>query len=314
MYRDPRTIVGFEGMEDAGIFQIAEDQALVQTVDFFTPIVDDPYMFGQIAAANALSDVYAKGGIPITALNLICFPIKRLDIQILRSILQGGADKLREAQVTLLGGHSVEDDELKYGLAVTGLIHPKRIIRNLGCIPGDRLILTKPLGTGIINTAIKAEMADAATIAEVQQSMSCLNAQASQILSQYTIHAGTDITGFGLIGHVLSMLENSQIGAELWPTQIPLFPKSLEFAAMGLVPAGSYRNRKFRESQVVASSSVPREVMDLLYDPQTSGGLLFSIASNEASQALQELHQAGISKAAIIGECILDPKGKILVK
>lgn len=295
-------MVGFEGFEDAGIFQINENQALVQTVDFFTPIVDDPYLFGQIAAANALSDVYAKGGEPLTALNLICFPISCMDISILRDILRGGADKLREAHVTLLGGHSVEDNELKYGLSVTGIIDPHHIMRNQGALPGDMMILTKPLGTGIINTGIKAGLANKQAIQAACQTMSALNAAASSIMRKYPIHAATDITGFGLLGHVLELLENSKMSAKIFSRAIPWLPQVTELAAMGLVPAGTYRNRNFFESRVQYDSSIPLEILDGLYDAQTSGGLLMVVPQEHANALLSDLQQHEVTYAAIIGE------------
>ncbi len=268
-------------------------------------------MFGQIAVANALSDVYAKGGIPLTALNIVCFPIKKMDVKILQDILRGGTDKLREAKVTLLGGHSVEDDELKYGLSVTGVIHPQHIIRNKGAQPGDSIILTKPIGTGIINTAIKANFVDNNTIELVQNSMAMLNMQASQIMIQYPITSGTDITGFGLLGHLGELLYNSKVGCRLFSKDIPIFPRVLEFAEIGLIPAGAYRNRKFKEHQVNASSNVSLAIMDALYDPQTSGGLLFTVEKNQAKDMIEKLRQKELSSATIIGE-IVDEKDSLI--
>ena len=310
---DPRLIIGFGGYEDAGVYRLDEKTALVQTVDFFTPIVDDPYMFGQIAAANALSDVYAMGGVPLTALNIVAFPVRRFAIDILHQILRGGIDKLNEAEVTLVGGHSVEDEEIKYGLAVTGTIAPDRVIRNNSSRAGDRLILTKPLGTGIINTAIKAEIADSEVIATVQRVMAELNRQAARAMLETTVHACTDVTGFGLLGHLGEMIAGSDVGAIIASTQIPCFPHALDYAAMGMVPAGSFRNRKFREKMVSCAATVPLAMQDVLYDAQTSGGLLIAVAASEADDLLRLLPKYGVSGAAAIGEISADCPGRIVV-
>jgi selenide, water dikinase len=240
-------LVGLTHADDAGVYRVSDDLALIQTVDFFTPIVDDPYMFGQIAAANALSDVYAMGGIPKTAMNLVAFPAKDMDLSVLREIIQGGIDKLREAGVVLLGGHSIEDKELKYGLSVTGFIHPDRVLTKKALQTGDRLILTKPLGTGIINTAIKAGLASAAVTDRVSRQMAALNKDAARIMADFPVHACTDITGFGLMGHLAEMVERSGHGVRLDASRVPVIPEALEFAAMGLIPAGAYNNRAFRK-------------------------------------------------------------------
>ena len=310
---DSNLIVGMDRADDAGVYKITDDIAIVQTVDFFTPIVDDPYWFGQIAAANALSDVYAMGGIPKTAMNIVAFPVKDMDISVLRKIIQGGLDKMKEADVVLVGGHSVEDKELKYGLSVTGFIHPDRVLTKKALKVGDRLILTKPLGTGIINTAIKGGLASGEAIKFVTHLMATLNRDAAQVMEGFPVHACTDITGFGLIGHVAEMVVDSDFGIGLWSEKIPIIPEAFDYAAMGLVPAGAYKNREFREGMVDISPSVKQAVLDIMYDPQTSGGLLICVEKESASDLVNELKKKGIDDAAIIGEVLSEPKGKIVV-
>ncbi len=306
-------IVGLDSFDDAGVYRLTDDLAIIQTVDFFTPVVDDPYDFGRIAAANALSDVYAMGGKPITAMNLVCFPSKSMDISILREILRGGVDKLHEAEVTLVGGHSVEDPELKYGLSVTGVIHPCKVVLNSGAVPGDSLILTKPLGTGIINTAIKAGMADEKTVAMVTEQMASLNRRASELMQEVGVHACTDVTGFGLLGHACGMIQNNSIGMTIYCSTVPIFAQAIEFARMGLIPGGTYRNRDFRAHMVEFAAGVPDWAPDLLFDPQTSGGLLISTSPEKAKALLEKLHCTGHRDTAIIGEITEEPKGKVTV-
>ena len=309
----PDLIVGLDHADDAGVYKITDDIAIIQTVDFFTPIVDDPYWFGQIAAANALSDVYAMGGVPKTAMNIVAFPIKEMDMSILRKIIQGGLDKMKEADVVLVGGHSVEDKELKYGLSVTGFVHPDRILTKKNLTIGDRLILTKPLGTGIINTAIKGGLASGEAIKFVTHLMATLNRDAAQVMEGFPVHACTDITGFGLIGHVAEMVVDSEFGIGLWSEKIPIIPETFDYAAMGLVPAGAYKNREFREGMVDISPSVKQAVLDILYDPQTSGGLLICVERESSGDLVNELKEKGIDAAAVIGEVLSEPKGKIVV-
>ncbi len=310
---DPNLIVGLDKADDAGVYKITDDIAIIQTVDFFTPIVDDPYWFGQIAVANALSDVYAMGGVPKTAMNLVAFPLKDMDISILRQIIQGGLDKMKEAGVVLLGGHSVEDKELKYGLSVTGFIHPDRILTKKNLQIGDCLILTKPLGTGIINTAIKGGLASDEIIEFVTGLMATLNRDAAEIMNDYPVHACTDITGFGLLGHLAEMVVDSNYGIEIWSEKIPVIPEALEYAGMGLVPAGAYKNREFRESMVDFAPSVDRLIQDILFDPQTSGGLLICVEKESADDLVKSLKRKEINDAAVIGEVLSSPKGKIVV-
>jgi len=310
---DPNLIVGMDRADDAGVYKISEDLAIIQTVDFFTPIVDDPYMFGQIAAANSLSDVYAMGGQPLTAMNIVCFPIKMMDISILRDILRGGLDKMKEAGATLAGGHSVEDSELKYGLSVTGIIHPSRVLTNVGAETGDALILTKPLGTGIINTAIKAGMAKEESIEMVTRCMARLNKDASEVMQEVGARACTDITGFGLIGHAFEMIQGTGKGIVIYASRVPLFPEAVNFAEMGLVPGGTYRNRDFRIHQVDIDPGVSPYLSDILFDPQTSGGLLIAVPAEKADKMIKTLKERGVEEAAVIGEVVNEPKERIVV-
>ena len=308
---DPRLLVGIETADDAGVYQINETTALIQTLDFFTPIVDDPYMFGQIAAANSLSDVYAMGGKPLTAMNIVAFPIGCLPAEVLGDILRGGQDKVIEAGAVIVGGHSIEDSEPKYGLSVTGIVHPDKILTNAGAQPGDLLILTKAIGTGVLSTAAKANLFPEGVAAAVD-SMAALNRTAAEVALQYKVHACTDITGFGLLGHVYEMASGSGVSIKLQSASIPLLPDAAAAAAMGLVPGGAYTNREYFKT-VIIDSSVPVYIQDLCFDPQTSGGLLFSVPADRANELLQKLQQAGIKQAAIIGEVIQGGRGDIYV-
>ncbi len=287
---------------------------MIQTVDFFTPIVDDPYWFGQIAAANALSDIYAMGGVPKTAMNVVAFPLKQMDIAVLRMIIQGGIDKMKEAGVVLMGGHSVEDSELKYGLSVTGFIHPDKVLTNRGLRPGDQLVLTKPLGTGIINTAIKGGLADSDTISHVTRLMAELNNRAAEVMPYFPVHACTDITGFGLLGHLAEMVTGADVGIRVFSEKLPLIPKALEYAGMGMVPGGAHKNREFREAMVDMGSGFDPVLRDIMYDPQTSGGLLIGAAKNSASDLVAALHEKGVGQAVVIGEVLEKPAARIVVE
>jgi len=309
----PNLLVGIEHIDDAGVYKIRDDLALVQTVDFFTPIVDEPYAFGQIAAANALSDVYAMGGVPITAMNLVAFPIQSMEIEILREILKGGLDKMREAEVVLVGGHSIEDQELKYGLAVTGLIHPDAILTNTGARVGDCIILTKPLGTGIINTAQKGGMAAPEAVQKAIEVMTDLNRKAAEVMKGFKVHACTDVTGFGLLGHLCEMLGAGEIGIRISLDALPILPKAEEYAGMGLVPGGARRNREFYAPKVQGANSCPPALLDILYDPQTSGGLLIAAAQEDAEGILGFLQEVGVKAARIIAEVVAKPKGRLIL-
>lgn len=295
------------------MYRISDELALIQTVDFFTPIVDDPYWFGQIAAANALSDVYAMGGVPKTAMNLVAFPAKAMDLSILREIIQGGCDKLREAEVALLGGHSIEDEEIKYGLSVTGTITPEKVLAKKNLRPGDRLVLTKPIGTGIVNTAVKAAMASTQLARKVTGLMAALNRDAARIMTAYDVSACTDVTGFGLLGHLAEMVVGSGTGVRLQALQVPVIEEAPAFAAMGFIPAGAYANKAFREEMIDLAANVPRELQDIFFDPQTSGGLLISVRRDQAVALVDALNAAGIEDAVQIGEVVPGPQEKISV-
>ncbi len=288
-----------------------DEVALVQTVDFFTPIVDDPFTFGQIAVANALSDVYAMGGTPLTGMNLVAFPIKTLSPSILKEILLGGLSKMEEAGVALVGGHSIEDPEIKYGLAVTGLVHPKKILTNSKAKAGDKLVLTKPLGTGIISTALKGGMASEEAVRKIVESMVTLNRTASERMRTYGAHACTDVTGFSFIGHALEMATASQVGMVIESKAIPIFPEAMDYAKSGLIPGGAHSNRDFFSCRVEVHSNVPELLVDILYDPQTSGGLLISLPSGEAEKLVGTLKEEGHIHSSVVGEVVEEPRGKI---
>lgn len=311
---DPDLIVGLDQADDAGVYRVSDDIALVQTIDFFPPMVDDPYSFGQIAAANALSDVYAMGGIPKTAMNIVAFPSKTLDISVLRTIIEGGLDKMREAGVVLVGGHTVEDSELKYGLSVTGYIHPGRILTKKNLHTGDHLVLTKPIGTGIISTAIKAGLADQDLTDRVTLAMATLNRDAAMVMQDFSVHACTDITGFGFLGHLAEMVVDSGHGVRIQAENVPLYPEALEWAAMGLIPGGAYSNRSFRGTFVDFGAAISRRVQDLLFDPQTSGGLLIVVPAAESARLVDALKARGIAAAAVVGEVVAEPVERIIVE
>lgn len=311
---DPNLVVGMDRPDDAGVYRIAPDLALILTLDFFTPVVDDPYDFGQIAVANALSDVYAMGGRPLLAMNIICFPEKGMDIEILQEVLKGGSDKMEEAAVLLVGGHSVDDPEIKYGLSVTGTVHPERVLKNVGAMPGDALILTKPLGCGIISTAVKAGLASSAAGRKAACLMKTLNKAAAEIMYGFNVHACTDITGFGLLGHACEMIDGTEVGMTLTASDIPFLSEALEYAQMGLIPAGAYRNREFRSKMVDFQEGISEESRVILFDPQTSGGLLIALPEDQAGTLLGRLHGEGVVEASIVGEITRDHQGRIFVE
>jgi selenide,water dikinase len=314
LIQDPNLISGFEHAEDAGVYKISADLALVQTVDFFTPTVDDPFTFGQIAAVNALNDIYAMGARPLTAMNIVCFPIKTMDKSVLKEVLRGGLDKMREAGVLLIGGHSVEDNEIKYGLSVTGVVHPDKVLFNRGARIGDKLILTKPLGTGIISTAVKAEEASDEQMKQVINSMTMLNKKASEmIIATDNVHSCTDITGFGFLGHASEMIEGGDVGLRINSSTIPVFQGVRELMETGFIPGGLYRNKNFRINQVEKEQTCPEWIFDVLFDPQTAGGLFFSLPGDKAQNLVGTMHNAGIVDAAVVGEVVADHPGKIFV-
>jgi selenide,water dikinase len=308
---DPNVLVGFDTADDAGVYQLTSELALVQTADFFTPIVDDPYVFGQIAATNALSDVYAMGGRPVSALALVCFP-ESGDAKILEEMLAGGLSKMVEAQCTVIGGHSIRDDEIKLGYSVTGIIHPARVLTNNAALPGDRLVFTKAIGTGVISTAIKRGEADFTWIRAAVRSMTTLNKAAADVVTggRFDVHSLTDITGFGLLGHAREMAVGSGVSLRIHASRVPLLEGALECVRRSFIPGGLKSNRQFTESCVAADPGVPPDVLTLLYDPQTAGGLLIAVAEADADELIRELQHISV-QAAAIGEVV--PKQKPLI-
>jgi selenide,water dikinase len=300
--KNENLLVGLETSDDAGVYRLTPETALIQTMDFFTPVVDDPYVFGQIAAANALSDIYAMGGQPLTAMNIVCFPARTLPLAILKEIIRGGADKIAEAGAVLVGGHSVEDREPKYGLSVTGIVHPQNVWTNRGARPGDALILTKPLGTGIAATAIKAGLASQDLVDKAVEVMSTLNRNAAETARTAEINACTDITGFGLLGHAYEMAAAGSIKIIFSAGAIPILAGVQELAANGIIPGGAYANRDYLSSNVAFAGDVDENTRAIFFDPQTSGGLLFSVPAANAGPLLERLHAAGIKDAAVIGK------------
>ena len=306
-------LVGFDHADDAGVYQLSADTALVQTVDFFTPIVDDPYTFGQIAATNALSDVYAMGGRPLTSLALVCFPDKT-DLSILERILAGGLSKMMEAGCTVIGGHSIRDEETKFGYSVTGLIHPGRVLANSGAKPGDRLLFTKALGTGVISTAIKKGKAQQTWIDAAVVSMTTLNKKAANVIAgnSFRVHGMTDVTGFGLIGHARELALASNVALRIHAGKIPLLPGAIDCVRAGDVPGGLKANRDFAECVVGYEAGIAEEVRTLLFDPQTAGGLLISVAAEDSDDLLRALNAASVP-AIGIGEVLPPSKPLIAV-
>ena len=295
-------MVGFDASDDAAVYRINDDTAMIQTADFFPPVVDDPRSFGRIAAANALSDVYAMGGTPLLAINLLCFPTC-LNLEIVREILAGGADKVVEAGAVIAGGHSIEDTEPKYGLCVTGFARPEEILTNSGAKPGDLLVLTKPVGTGVLSTAAKAELLTDGQLKEMIGLMSTLNKGAQEVMLPLRPNACTDITGFGLLGHVNELAEGSGVTVQLWADQVPLASGALELAREGIIPGGAYRNRSYLEGKVKVEEAVALELSDLLFDPQTAGGLLISIPEARGGELVRRLSDRGIP-GAVIGQAL----------
>lgn len=310
VHRDPRLLVGFDKSDDASVYQISEDLALVQTVDFFPPIADDPYLFGQIAATNALSDVYAMGGEPKLALNLLCIP-ESMPKEAVHQLLRGGYDKVYEAGAIITGGHSILDLEPKYGLAVTGFVHPEKMLTNSGAKPGDVLLLTKPIGIGVLTTGAKAELTTPEAMELAYRLMTTLNKSARDAMIRYRVHACTDVTGFGLLGHAFEMAQGSDVRLDLEVDGVDLIPEALELARMGILPAGMYRNRHFAEAGVDAGD-VELARQDLLYDPQTAGGLLISVAAEDAPALLRDL-QGAVPSAQRIGTVAEYAGGKRII-
>jgi selenide,water dikinase len=311
---DPNVLIGFETADDAGVYQLTPELALVQTVDFFTPIVDDPYVFGQIAATNALSDVYAMGGWPISALALVCFPDGG-DLKVLEEMLAGGLSKMIEAHCALIGGHSIRDDEIKLGYAVTGTIHPQQVLANSGAQVGDRLIFTKAIGTGVISTAIKRGKAELAWIRDAVRSMTTLNKAAAEVVTSspgFAVHGMTDVTGFGMIGHAREMAIGSGVSLRFYASRVPLLEGAVECVRAGYVPGGLKANREFTKDCVEHEDAVPEEIRTLLLDPQTAGGLLISVAQKDTQRLVTALRNAGINGVEI-GEVIAKQRPLITV-
>ena len=291
---DPNVLVGFETGDDAGVYLISPEIALVQTVDFFTPIVDDPWTFGQIAATNSLSDVYAMGGRPVSALSIVGFPNTGRDLDVLEKIMQGGLAKMQEAGCTVIGGHSISDDEIKFGYAVTGVVDPKRVLANRGALPGDRLVLTKRLGTGVISTALKAQKASEESVHASIESMQTLNRAGSDVAHEFEVHAATDITGFGLLGHLRAMALASNVSMVIEHDEVELLPGALEYSRQGYLPGGLKNNLNFISSCVEFGPNVPPEVRNLMFDPQTSGGLLLVVGERDSAALLERLTERGV--------------------
>lgn len=300
-FEDKNLIVGLETSDDAAVYKIDDQRGIILTLDFFTPVVDDPYMFGQIAAANSLSDVYAMGGKPITAMNITCFP-NCLPLSVLTEILKGGADKVKEAGAVVVGGHTVEDDEPKFGLSVMGMVDIDKVTANATAKPGDFLILTKPLGIGILNTAVKADMASEAAADKVVEVMAYLNKDAAEAASMVGVNACTDITGFGLLGHAFEMADGSNTTIELWSDLLPIMPDSIELAKMGIIPAGAYNNRVHLEGKLNFRNKIQQHIEDIMFDPQTSGGLLFSVPEEKAERLFALLKETNKTECAIVGK------------
>ncbi len=297
-FTDDNLIVGFDTSDDALVYKVRDDLAVVQTVDFFPPIVDDPYTFGQIAAANSLSDIYAMGGDPTLSMNLICFPTC-LPMDVMAKILQGGASKVKEAGAIIAGGHTIEDSEPKYGLCVTGFMHPDKVMQNSNCKEGDLLVLTKPLGIGVLTTANKAQLLDQKTYDEMVEAMATLNKYGKDVMMEVGANACTDVTGFGLIGHASEMAKGSGLTVELYSKNIPIIEAAIDFAKMGIIPSGAYNNREFVQSDVSFAPDVPQYMQDLMYDPITSGGLLISLPEQKAQELVEKLKGVTICNAIV---------------
>jgi len=300
-FNNPDMLVGTETSDDAGVFRLRPDLAIVNTVDFFTPIVDDPYVFGQIAATNSLSDVYAMGGEPKTAMNIVCFPKGKMEMEVLGEILKGGADKVKESGAVIIGGHSIIDEEIKYGMAITGVIHPDKIFRNVGVQEGDALILTKPLGTGIITTALKKGKASKESVDEAVAFMTTLNAAASAVMCKYPVHACSDVTGFGILGYALGMVSGSGVMLVIESQKLPIMHRAPRLAEKGYITGGCKRNRDYLKDKITVEKSLPEGIVEVAFDPQTSGGLLIAVAKRLAAKLIEDLQAAGVTAATQVG-------------
>ena len=310
-YRNADVIVGTETSDDAGVFRLRADLAIVNTVDFFTPIVDDPYVFGQIAAANALSDIYAMGAEPRTVLNIVGFPRGSLALEVLTEIIRGGAERATKAGAVVIGGHSIIDAELKYGMAVTGVVHPDRVIRNVGVRAGDALVLTKPLGTGIITTALKKRAAPAKSVRTAVQSMVALNNTASKIMRKFDVHACSDVTGYGLLGHALEMASGTRVTITLESDRLPLLDGAVRLAEEGCLTGGCQRNRTYLEDKVAIDAAIREGLVEVAFDPQTSGGLLIALPRKQAPDLVRDLHASGMKAAGVVGHATIRRNARV---
>lgn len=311
---DPNLLVGTNTCDDAGVYKLDDDTALVQTVDVFMPSVDDPYTFGQIAAANSLSDIYAMGGKPLTALTIIGFPIETVSPRVMTQMLRGGMDKMREAGCVIAGGHSINDKDPKFGYAVTGVIHPSKIVKNSGAKPGDALVLTKPLGAGAISFASQCGEASDAAVAAASKSMTQLNKTAAEVMLEIGVNAATDVTGFGLAGHLSEMVAQSLVGAEVFVDCVPVFDEVMDYINRGMISGGCERNKEYAEGKVSLAEDVSEETAYIFYDPQTSGGMLMSVSPEKADTLVSRLKEQGVEHACVIGRIVAEPQGRILLR
>ncbi len=311
---DPRVLVCADTCDDAGVFKVSGDLALVQSVDIFTPSVDDPYTFGQIAAANSVSDIYAMGGLPLTALSIIGFPIETMSHRIMNQILRGGVDKMEEAGVSIVGGHSIKDNEVKFGFAVTGTIHPEKIITNAKAQPGDILVLTKPLGTGVIGFASQIGKASAESLNTISQSMAELNKIPAEIMVDMGVKTATDVTGFGLLGHLSEIAAQSKVTVDIFVDRVPIFDRVFDYIQQGMISGAIERNKEFASQYVTTTSGVSEERETVLYDPQTSGGLLIAIHPDGVEELVSRLKKKGIEHTSVIGKVVSKSDGQIILK
>ncbi|KXB62574.1 selenide, water dikinase [Olsenella sp. DNF00959] len=309
---NPRLLIGFDSSDDACVYKVSDDTALISTVDFFPPMVDDPYLFGQIAAANALSDVYAMGGTPTLAMNLLCFP-NCLDVSVAEEILRGGADKAKEAGCTIAGGHTITDDEPKYGMCVMGFARPDEVLANGGARPGDALVLTKRVGSGLLNTAVKGELLEQSELGDLYREMSTLNKYAAEVARDFDVHGCTDVTGFGLAGHLCEMAEGAGVTVRLSYSAVPLFDSAADMARMGIVPGGAYRNEDYFGDRVKVDEGLAEEVPEVVFDPQSSGGLMFALPPEQADELVARIRATGVS-AARVGEFVARGEGEPFVR
>lgn len=311
---NPKVLVGIETADDAGVYQLSDDLAIVQTLDFITPIVDDPYAFGSIAAANAVSDIYAMGATPITALNIVGYPAAQIEPSLVAQILQGGYDKLAEANVAVIGGHTIDNPSLIYGLTVTGVVHPERVVTNAGAKVGDLLVLTKPLGTGAINHGIKQDKTSPELVAKAVEVMTTLNKAASEAMVEVGVNACTDVTGFGLLGHLYEMIAASGVGARVFASKVPLLDGVLDLIEQKIFPGGARANKRFADTFTRWHESVPEPMRIALCDPQTSGGLLISVPREKVDALMEAMEKRGVKWAAVVGEIVAEPVKEVSVE